>query len=246
MKKTLLAFMALGAMALTSCENLLQQITEAVLGNADITLTDDNGSEEMDLSSCLVNAVALENGAANTLMIAANVDLTEEDAVLSFPYMGISISDTTVGSYAMEPFTLAVVNDDDSFSAETLINKMRSHNLIVLMASDSNCYVSYGGTLTVTDYPQEGKVTGSIEGTMLHATAGDIRNVKSVLDTLRAELRAELRERYNPTEEELDDMVEEHLRQLPLNRLFPNEVSISAEFKGKRVNRNLADLIMVN
>ncbi len=176
MKKIFLSLMACTAMLFTACEGFG---INGLLGSADFVMTTQNGSEitvdTLKVKSCVGDAF-YDTTATGTLAIAANIDLTSTQSILSTPYFAFYVQDTLTQAYTLDTLTPEYLQ---SWSTGFSIEKLISSNRIILVESDTSWVVSTGGNFTINDFENFG---GYIRASADNARA--FRLTQTLLDSL--------------------------------------------------------------
>lgn len=198
-KRIFLASFAIFAVfALTSCDEMnisIDDITGGELvGNASLVIShngpDGTVADSMNFKSSIADAFDLSEFDSSliegfsTVAISANVNLTEADVSLEFPFMYYRINDTLSGSYAFD--TILTLEMLHNLNFDTLINILANPdggNMILIAENDSCWYITFGGSLVVTEYPTVGKL---IKANLSNATAWYV--TQSKVDELSADI----------------------------------------------------------
>lgn len=183
-KSTFIAsFILFAVFALTSCDGMninVDDITGGELvGSASMVVTHNgpNGTltDSMNFKSSIADAFDLSEYDStlvegySTVAISANVNLTDADVSLSFPFMYYRINDTLSGTYAFD--TILTLELLHNLNFDTLINVLANPdggNMILIAENDSCWYITFGGNMVVTEYPTVGHL---IKATVNNATA---------------------------------------------------------------------------
>lgn len=177
------SFVLLALFALTSCDEMnisVDDITGGELvGSASLTVTHNgpNGivTDSMNFRSSIADAFDLSKFDStlvegySTVAISANVNLTDADVSLAFPFMYYRINDTLSGSYAFD--TILTIEMLHNLNFDTLVNVLANPdggNMILIAENDSCWYITFDGSLVVTEYPTVGHL---INATVSNATA---------------------------------------------------------------------------
>ena len=171
MKKVVktLAIVLAGTLTLASCgENLLSEIT----GSAEITISDAKGGsyyapngpadKTVKFSSAVTDAINesfddpdMPSVIYGTIVLGANISLTESDAKLASPFLGIMTSDTTEGDFNI---TTVLTNELlPSFDVNSFLATPSNHTFVAMAVSDTSWYVSHSGVVQITEFPEYNK-----------------------------------------------------------------------------------------
>ncbi|MBO7488914.1 MAG: hypothetical protein J6T88_01420 [Bacteroidales bacterium] len=185
MKKStfFVSFILLAMFAFTSCEEMsidFDDLTsDALVGNAAIEITH-NGTDgivtdSMNFKSSIADAFDLSDFDSNlvegysTVSISANVNLNDANIELAFPFMYYRINDTLAGTYEFD--TILTIEMLHNLNFDTLVNVLANPdggNMILIAENDSCWYITFDGSLVVTQYPTVGHL---IEATVNNASA---------------------------------------------------------------------------
>lgn len=254
MKKTLLGIFAACAFFLTSCEGFNLGVLNEIIGNAELTLTDEQGNTStLNYTSCVGNAIAdvghafeevnmdtLDDLGVNlkaTCLIAANLDLTLENVELVYPYLSVITKDTIAKAYNLDQFTIGSFNDPN-FTPLSLIRDLGRRNLFVVAQNDSTWYLSNGGTFTINDYPSMGgQMSCTVNNAgMLLVTEGRLLSMKDAITDSIANITAELAAQ-GIVGDELESRITARLNAIPINTYFPT-YTVTGNITCRRMNIN--------
>lgn len=145
----------------SSCEGLFDNL----LGSADIVVTDNNGgtfyapdgpaSDSIHFSSSVSDVITTSDSTFSYLSLCANIDLTTAD-VISYPYLGILVTDSTATTYAIDALDLDILQN---LEVGKLLTTLANRNLVVLAVSDTSWYISNGGNVTIDEFATYGHLT---------------------------------------------------------------------------------------
>lgn len=211
------------ALSLTSCdpENVASFVNAGLTGDAEIIITGQGGyygdNDTIEFASTLcdeMDTIVSVNGEikeyVGTLDLFANIDLSADGATLRYPFMGFQISDSTTGTYTMtDVLTPERLRNFKFDSIADIVFNPSGFNVMVIAVSDTSWYVTYGGTITITQYP---------------ALSG--QKMKGTFNNVQA---------YYFTESDVEG-VQEHLNDanFDLGVYFTKTATINGEFKSKR------------
>lgn len=209
----------------TSCEGVEIGETEApdLVGNASIVLTttvndSTTVSDTVKFSSSIVDAFDVtlyDSNAApgySTVDICANVALDADDVELSFPFMYFRIDDTVTASYEMENIlTLDLLQGLDFNKLVDVLANPNGPNMVLMAENDSCWYISFAGSIVVSEYPTVGHV------------------VKCTMDNVRAWYVTQAK--INELNDDIENMNFAHLTDL--NYYFPL-VTINGNINSRR------------
>lgn len=174
-KRTLFGCIILfAAMVFTSCDGFnLGPGTEDELGqlagHSSLTITRNTSegsvTDSLRFGSSIVDIFTFETVDTNlptgysTIDISANVNLTESNVSLAFPFMYFRLNDTTTGTYQFD--TILTLDMLANLNFDTLINILANPdggNMILIAENDSCWYITYGGDFVVTEFPSVGGI----------------------------------------------------------------------------------------
>lgn len=224
MKKNLfLGAAAALVLSLTSCDpsTVTSMVDAGLLGDAEIFITGQNGfyddNDTIEFASTITDELDtiitindVDRAYVGTLDLFANVDLSEDGAALRYPFMGFQISDSTTGTYTMsDVLTPERLRNFKFDSIADIVFNPSGFNVMIIAVSDTSWYVSCGGTITITEYPQ-------LSGQKMR---GSFNNVQA----------------YYFTESDVEG-VQEHLNDPDFNlaTYFTKTATINGDFKSKR------------
>ena len=194
MKKRL--FLGFGAVAVAcvaffaSCEfgTVNTIIEEGLFGNANVTITDNDGSEYIAYQSSIIDHFVKVDDVTNQTHVAAidfsaNVDLSKGE--LTFPFMAYQITDTLTDSYTCDQIlTQERLNNFNFDSIAALLRDPSGFNMLIIAVSDTAWYVSNSGSIVVSTFPSVGhEVQGSFNNVgAYYFTITDVDNLAVALD----------------------------------------------------------------
>ena len=134
---------------------------EGLLGSATIVVNKDGVNDTVKYKSSIVDAFSkidsLENEKKATVGLCANVNLSESNASLQFPFMYFRLEDTVTGNYQFDTVLSADLLLNLNFEAmSNILADPYGGNMVVLAESDTAWYLSHAGSLTISKYPSVG------------------------------------------------------------------------------------------
>lgn len=178
------------AFAMTSCDGLnLNSIfnpEEELVGNASIVITRNNDGviehDSIHFTSSLVDVFDFADVDStlgegySTIDISANVNLSEANVSLAFPFMYVRLDDSTAKSYTMDTIlTIDLLNGLDFAKLVNVLANPDGGNMVLIAENDSCWYISHAGEFVVTRYPTVGNI---VEGTFNNVEAWYVTQAK--------------------------------------------------------------------
>ena len=143
-------------------ESLTTVMEEGLYGSANVTITDNNGSQNIGYQSSIIDHFVKEDPVSGQTYVAAidfsaNIDLSKGE--LTFPFMAYQITDTIVASYPCDQLlTEQRLHNFNFDSIAALISNPSGFNMMVIAVSDTSWYVSNSGSINITSFPTVGNV----------------------------------------------------------------------------------------
>lgn len=246
MKKIMLGLVAVGLLAFSSCD-FFQTIIESFFGNASLTLVKEEGSQSQEFTSCVSSTMILPNeegdSTLSTLFLAACINLTEENATVDFPYLGINLTDSVAGDYDLASFSLSFFADSN-LKGEDMLQNFKGQNVLVYVPNDSTWYLSNGGTVTLNNFAIIGKETSgsfTIDGNLLEMNIASILQAINWVANYTAERTAELVAAGTSDEEEIRSIIQAEIDGTPLTTCF-HAVSLTGSFSSLRLGEDITNM----
>ena len=209
-------------LSLSSCDDdsVATMINTGLLGDAEITISGQNGyygdNDTLEFASTItdeMDTVVTVNGVdrayVGTLDLFANVDLSSDGATLRYPFMGFQVSDSTTGTYTLSNvLTPERLRNFKFDSIADIVFNPCGFNVMIIAISDTAWYVTYGGSINITEYPGVGQ------------------NMRGTFNNVQA---------YYFTESDIEG-IQEHLDDPDFNlgNYFTKTATINGDFKSKR------------
>lgn len=169
---------------LSACDpiDIFGELTGALLGNVELTVSSTQptfyDTQDTVKFSSSIGGEWIKEGNPNILALAANINLTEAN-VLPYPYLGVLVNDSAVGTYTVSD-ALVSLEDVINLNINELLTNSDGKNLFVIAATDTCWYLPKSGTINVTSMPKYG---GEIAATFNNVQAYYI--TESMLDYVR-------------------------------------------------------------
>ena len=134
---------------------------EGLLGSATIVVDKDGVSDTTKYTSSIVDAFSkidsLETEYKASVGLCANVNLTESNASLQFPFMYFRLNDTVTGNYQFDTIlSMDLLLNLNFETMSQILADPYGDNMILVAESDTAWYLSHAGSLTISQYPSVG------------------------------------------------------------------------------------------